>query len=412
MKISLRIFRFSRKVLFILCGVLLLGGVAGATAVYIGKDQLMGSAEEKPAALECTAVQVIKDHRDKQVWLRKYIKTEPADGMARVTTALRVAAALYEKEKPDLVQVVVLDENGPDKRASINGRAVGADVIYVPDPEKLASIGKIPTIQASYVDAMPTQAGEFFGTKMRMPVEEANQILASLPEKTDCADPQAELRAAAAAAQSGGHGGEDKGEAKSEGGHGDAKPEHGEGGDAKPADHGEEAPAEGEAGHGGEAKAGAAGEHAAAGAEKPEEDKGWFASVTGMVFGEDTPEETKEGASAGDTKAGHGDGEAQKSSDHGQEAPVEGEAGPDGEAKVDGEAKAAGEGHDAAAASEKPEEDKGWFASMTSMVFGEDEPAPAAEGSAGAETKSGHGEGEAAPAEEPEGEAASAEKHG
>lgn len=287
MKISLRIFRFSKKVLLILCGVLLLGGAAGATAVYIGKDQLLGTAEEEHKELECRNVQVIEDRRDRQVWLRKYIKTEAADGMTRVTTALRVAAALYEKQKPDLVQVVVLADNGPDKRSGIHGRAVGADVVYVPDPTKLANLGKIPILQASYVDAMPTEAGEFYGTKMRLPEEEASHILASLPEKTDCADPDAELRAAAAAAAGGGEGEKAEGEEgkKAEGGeHGAAPAEGGEAEKAAPAE-GEGTEAGGEKATEGE-KAGE-GEKSGEEAASPEADKGWFASMTAMVFGED-----------------------------------------------------------------------------------------------------------------------------
>lgn len=291
MKISLRIFRFSRKVLIILCGVLLLGGVAGATAVYIGKDQLLGPPEEDHSGLECKNVQLLKDQRDHQVWLRKYIKTEAADGVTRVKTALRVAAALYEKDKPDLVQVVVLAENGPDKRSDINGHAVGADVIYVPHPENLLDIGKVPALQVSYVDAMPNEAGEFYGTKMKMPEEEASHILASLPEKKDCADPDAELRAAAAAASEGGEGKKAEGEgASAEGG--------GEGEKAKPAEggEGEAAAPEGEK-PAAEGEAPAEGEKAAEEAAKPEADKGWFASVKSMVFGEEKAEPAPEGES-------------------------------------------------------------------------------------------------------------------
>lgn len=318
MKISLRIFRFSRKVLLILCGVLLLGGVAGATAVYIGKDQLLGPAEEEHKELECRNVQVIEDRRDRQVWLRKYIKTEAADGMTRVTTALRVAAALYEKKKPDLVQIVVLAENGPDKRSGINGRAVGADVVYVPDPSKLANLGKIPTIQASYVDAMPTEAGEFYGTKMRLPEEEASHILAALPEKTDCADPDAELREAAAAAAGGGEG------EKEEGAEGKAKEE------GKAAEGGEEgaAKAEGEKAPAAEGEGAAAeGEKPAGEAEKPAEEAGkappetgWFASITAMVFGGEESAEKPAEAAAGE--AGKAEGEAAPA----EEPSAEGEA--------------------------------------------------------------------------------------
>lgn len=345
MKISLRIFRFSRKVLIILCGVLLLGGAAGATAVYIGKDKLLGPPEEDHAGLECRAVQVITDKRERQVWMRKYIKTDAADGVTRAKTALRVAAALYEKDKPDLVQVVVLAENGPDKRAGINGHAVGADVVYVPHPEKLSDIGEVPVLQVSYVDAMANEAGEFYGTKMKMPEEEASHILASLPEKEDCADPDAELRAAAAAAA---EGGEKKAEGGSEGGEGEK---------AKPAEggEGEAAPAEGEAAAGeGEGKPAAEGEKPAEGGEKAEAEKGWFASVKSMVFGEDKAEAPKEGevgpekAAEGATEApASGEGEAAPAEEPAPEAAAESApAGEEGGAQK-GEAAAPAGGHEA-----------------------------------------------------------------
>ncbi len=42
-----------------------------------------------------------------------------------------------QQKKPDLVQVVVLDQNGPTLRSDIRGRAIGADVIYMPHPDKM-----------------------------------------------------------------------------------------------------------------------------------------------------------------------------------------------------------------------------------------------------------------------------------
>ncbi len=302
MKISLRIFRLSRKVLIILCGVLLLGGVAGATAVYIGKDKLLGAPEEDHSGGECTAVQEIRDQRDHQVWLRKYIKMESADGLTRVKTALRVAAAVHEKEKADLIQVVVVAENGPATRAGISGHAVGADVVYVPEPEKLASLGALPVLQASYVDALPTAAGAFYGTKMKMPEEEATHILASLPEKTDCVDPEAEAKAAAAEAE--------------------ANKAEGKKGKKEKGGEGEAAAPEGEAKAGeGEAKPAAEGEAPKEGAAKPEADKGWFASIKSMVFGEE--KSATEGAAKPEAAAGEAKAEAPAASAEGEAAPAE-----------------------------------------------------------------------------------------
>ena len=69
--------------------------------------------------VSCTDVNLVTIKKQDRVWIRKYIKTEPTDGLTRVKTALRVAQAIYAQERPDLVQVVVLDENGPTLRSDI-----------------------------------------------------------------------------------------------------------------------------------------------------------------------------------------------------------------------------------------------------------------------------------------------------
>lgn len=369
MKVSLRIFRLSRKVVMIVGGVLLLSGVAGATALYIGKDKLLGSSgEEKKSDLECTSAQVVKIHRKDRYWIRKYIKTEPADGLTRVRTALRVAAAVFEKDKPDLVQVVVLDANGPTTRADMNGHAVGADVVYVPHPEKLASLEGTPVLQAKYTDSMANATGEFYGEKMHMPEEDAAHYMASLSEKTDCLDPPAPEGAAKAEGE-----GKKEGEAKAAGEHGaaaaeasagegEAKASEGEAkteGEAKP-EHG--APAEGDAPK-------AEGAAADAPAEKPE--KGWFASIKGMVLGDE--EAAPEAKPAGEGHAAKPEGAvADEPKPEGEAVKTEGEA-PKTEAepaKVEGEP-AKPEGASAEAASAKPE--KGWIDSIKGMVMGGDE---------------------------------------
>lgn len=395
MKVSLRIFRLSRKVVMIVGGVLLLSGVAGATALYIGKDKLLGSSEEaKTSDLECTNTEVVKIRRKDRTWIRKYIKMEPADGLTRVRTALRVAAAVFEKEKPDLVQVVVLDANGPTLRADMNGHAVGADVVYVPHPEKLASLEGTPVLQARYMDGMASAAGEFYGEKMHMPEDEAAHYMAALSEKTDCLDPPAPEGAVKVEGEGEAkkEGGEAAKEAKPAGEHGAAPAEAGGEGEAKPAEA-EAKPAEGEAA--GEAKA----ETAPAGAEK-----GWFASVKSMVFG-DPASEKPETATAGSAE-GEAGTQAKPSGEHGPAAdaskaegetpPAEAEAKPaEGDAPAEGHAKAtAGAGENTSADTAPAAAEKGWFASVKSMVLGD----PAAEKPDAA--KAGDGKAEAAPAEE------------
>lgn len=287
MKISLRIFRLSRKVVYIITGTLLLSGAAGATALYIGRDKLIGPSHETLNGLECTSVQVTTIHRKDRFWIRKYIKTDAADGLTRVKTALRVAGAVFEKEHPDLVQVVVLDANGPEKRADIRGRAVGADVIFVAEPKRMAATADLPQFSATYTDAPPSISGEFFGTKTVMPEEDIHRLLASLSDKMDCIDPLPDPGAEGAAV-------EGEGAAKPEGG--EAAKSEGEG--EKPAEHGA-APAEGE-------EPAAEGEKPAVEGEKPAEAKGWMDSMKSMVLGDDeaaNPEVKGEGEEAAKAEA-------------------------------------------------------------------------------------------------------------
>lgn len=330
MKISLRIFRLSKKMVLILAGVLVLGGAAGATAVYIGKDKLLGPPAEVVNGGECTDVKIMKIHKKNRYWLRKYVEMEASDGLTRLKTALRVAAILYEKEQPDLVQVVVLDKNGPKTRAGMSGHAIGADVIYVPHPEEIADLADVPVLQASYIDNKPNASGGFYGQKIEVPPEEARQITASIEEKTDCIDPTIiEGVKTGEGAKAEGEGAKAEGEKPAEGGgHGAAPKAEGEGAAAEgeaPKGEGEAAKAEGEKP--------AEGEKAAAEGEAPKEDKGWFGSIKAMIFGEDKPaaEAPKaEGEAAakpeGEAAATEGATAEAKPAGEGEAAPAEGEA--------------------------------------------------------------------------------------
>ncbi|SCB59588.1 hypothetical protein GA0061105_107278 [Rhizobium aethiopicum] len=190
MKALLRIFRPSRKLAIIVGGVALLVGVSGGAAVYVGKDRLIGVAAGGHG-LECSDVNLVTIRKQDHVWIRKYIKTEPTDGMTRVRTALRVAQAVYAAQKPDLVQVVVLDENGPTLRADIRGRAIGADVVYIPHPDKTIPGLDDKTYTARYYDGKASENGLFFGERIELPADEIAMISAAFKEPEDCVDPVA-----------------------------------------------------------------------------------------------------------------------------------------------------------------------------------------------------------------------------
>ncbi len=185
--------RLPRKTVFIIGGVLLLGGATGAFALYLTKDHFLGGDDDKKsvASLACTTVKTFKIKKKDRYWIRKFIKTEPADGLVRVATALRVAEAVYTTDKPDLVQVVVLDQRGPEQRADMRGRAIGADVVYVPHPENIPDLADTPIYSAKYIDGQANDAGQFYGEKIQLPPEHIDSLVSMLTDHIDCIDPAA-----------------------------------------------------------------------------------------------------------------------------------------------------------------------------------------------------------------------------
>lgn len=188
-KALLRIFRPSRKLVLIIGGVALLTGVSGGAALYIGKDNILGLSAETVNGAACTDVNLVTIKKQNRTWIRKYIKTEPTDGVTRVKTALRVAKAIYDAQKPDLVQVVVLDANGPTLRSDIRGRAIGADVVYIPHPDAVVESLEGKTYSARYYDGTAASNGLFFGERIDLPEDEITALNASFKDYSDCIDP-------------------------------------------------------------------------------------------------------------------------------------------------------------------------------------------------------------------------------
>ncbi|MGL3606978.1 hypothetical protein ACSV9I_10720 [Rhizobium sp. G187] len=328
----------SRKVVLIAGAALVMCGGTGAAAVFIGADQLLGPSYAELNGFACTEVQTVEIQKKDRFWIRKYVTTdEPSDGLGRIKTALRVAKAVQEAKKADLVQVVVLDVNGPTSRALIRGRSVGADVIYVPDPSRVPEEASARVLTARYIDGTAAANGQFFGERFEMPDADIQALMAKLDDSTDCLKPEVEVP------EGGDHG------AAAEG-HGEKAPAEGHG--EAPADGHGEAPAEGH----GEAPADAHGEAPAEGhgEETPvaehgtTESKGWMATVMGMVGlgGDEAP--------AADHAATPVDGHAAPAADGHAAAPAEGHGDAPAEdhaaAPADGHAAAAAEGHASAPA--------------------------------------------------------------
>jgi hypothetical protein len=175
----------------IIGGVALFAGVSGGAAVYVGKDKLMGPSFEEVNGLQCTDVNLVTIRKQDHLWVRKYIKTAPTDGITRIKTALRVAKAVSGDQKADLVQVVVLDQNGPTLRSDIRGRAIGADVVYIPHPNKLVAGLDDKPYTARYYDGKAAENGLFFGERIELPDDQIALINASFKSPDDCVDPVA-----------------------------------------------------------------------------------------------------------------------------------------------------------------------------------------------------------------------------
>ncbi len=272
MKSVFKKIRLPRKVMFLITGILVLSGASGAFAVYSGKETFLGMAgpqKQSLSGLACTTLETLKMRRNGQRWIRKYVSTEAAGGVDRVRTALRITGLLAKQEQADLYQVVVLDAAGPSDRADRRGAAVGAQVLFAPDPSKLPGM-RTPFV-ARYTDAKANTVGLFYGPEVVLSTDDIKTTLTAMDDKSDCFDPVA----AAAAAEPGAAGSKSSA-------HGAAPAEaaHGEGAESGGA------PA-------GQAEGAAAPKHgtteAAAGQSAPKaEEKGFFGSMLAMVMGSDS----------------------------------------------------------------------------------------------------------------------------
>jgi hypothetical protein len=208
LKIGVPKIRLSRKLIFITLGISVLLGCSGGAALYATGVDILGKPQQNAAGSACTDVQtmVLKTPSDR-LWLRKYIRMENASGPERVRTALRVAGLLAKKNTVDLIHVSVLDAHGPDKRAGMRGRAIGAEVLIALKPENLPDM-KTPAM-ATYYEGPVSDEGRFYGDKVAVDVEEIGAMMTamrSIEDKADCVEPES----ADAAAEKNDRGAKDK----------------------------------------------------------------------------------------------------------------------------------------------------------------------------------------------------------
>lgn len=205
--------RFSRKLVMIGGGILLLAGATGSAAVFIGSERLLGSSHASSNGLSCDAVQTVNIRKNGSLWVRKFIRTEGGNGTERLKTALRVAKAIYERQKPDLVQVSVLDQNGPQLRSEMRGRAIAAQVVFIPDPSKIPDGADAHRYSAFYHDGAANGSGQFYGLRIDLPLEDTEDMAVHLSDLSDCATPGPEAGTA----------GQDGKAANAAAGHGETK---------------------------------------------------------------------------------------------------------------------------------------------------------------------------------------------
>ncbi|HEV7309080.1 hypothetical protein [Ensifer sp.] len=218
MKAILGKIRPSKRLLVILTAAFGVSAASGGAAVYVSRDALMTRMNEpKASGLECTLIRTLKLSHNGQRWIRMHVKTDRADGQARIRTALRVVGALAKAEKADLYQVVVLDSAGPEERAQVRGAAVGAQVLFAPGPQSVPGMSE--TFRASYNEGTANSVGAFHGKTVDLSLDDVRNLMASMDDHSPCIDPSAEPAEGAAAEAGGGE------HAKAGGGEHEAKPE-------------------------------------------------------------------------------------------------------------------------------------------------------------------------------------------
>ena len=201
LKIGVPKVRSSRKLLLVTLGLTVLLGGTGGAALYMGGRDLLSDASENVAGGACMEARtMVLKTPSNHLWLRRYIRMESTDGPERVRTALRIAGLLAKTHAVDPIHVSVLDSRGPDKRAHMRGRAIGAEVLIALQPQNLPEM-KTPAM-ASYYEGPVSDEGRFYGDKVIIDFEEIRGMMTAMqpvPGKRDCTRPDgSEIESAAA----------------------------------------------------------------------------------------------------------------------------------------------------------------------------------------------------------------------
>ena len=169
--------------------VLVIGTASSAAAIFFGKDRLLGRSYGAANGFACESVQIVNIRKNGARWIRKIIRMDEADGIDRIKTALRVASVVYAEYQPDLVQITVLDENGPTLRSNMRGRAIAAQVVFVPDLSKFSDDTEVRRFSGFYHDGAASSDGMFYGLRIDLPYEDIEKLALAQDTFVDCKDP-------------------------------------------------------------------------------------------------------------------------------------------------------------------------------------------------------------------------------
>ncbi|MBD8556432.1 hypothetical protein IFT84_18135 [Rhizobium sp. CFBP 8762] len=183
--------RLPRKLVLIVAGIAMLSCTTAAFAIYVGRDALLGPPSTTINGVACTDVLEVKLRTGDQRWVRKFVKSDSTDGPTRLKTALRVVQAFAKQEQADLYQVVVLDVNGPEVRAAMQGRAIGAEILYAPNPAIVP--GMDGAYKAGYRVGEPSAQGMFYGERREVSLADIEDALKVMKDDEDCSKREARV---------------------------------------------------------------------------------------------------------------------------------------------------------------------------------------------------------------------------
>ena len=166
-------FKISRKLALLSGGFLLFLGASGTAALVFAPASMIPGFSNAPGG-HCKTLYQSEFKREDEKRLITLISTDDVEPLARVRTGMRIARHLAETLHPDLVIVQVADHHGPTARADLRGHAIGAEIVHAPHPAN--TLATTRPWEARYVNALPTDVGLYFGSRVDMRLTELEAV--------------------------------------------------------------------------------------------------------------------------------------------------------------------------------------------------------------------------------------------